>query len=77
MSGFGPQQIGKLLLLSGIIISVIGLLMILLGHLGFFRLPGDIEFGGRNWKVYIPIASCVILSVLLTFILWLINYFKG
>ncbi len=72
----GPQQFGKWLVLVGALIVVVGILVMLLGKIGLFRLPGDFEFGGRNWRVYIPLASSIILSLLLTLILWLIHYFS-
>jgi hypothetical protein len=72
----GPQQIGKFLILTGISIALLGGLVLILGKFGLFRLPGDLEFGSRNWKVYIPIASSIVLSIILTLILWLINYFR-
>jgi hypothetical protein len=72
----GPQQIGKWLILFGIIIIAVGALMLLLGRVGLFRLPGDLQFGSKNWRIYIPIASCIIISIILTLILWLINYFR-
>jgi uncharacterized membrane protein len=72
----GPQQIGKFLIFAGVVIIVLGVLIILFGKIGLFRLPGDLEFGSRNWKVYIPIASSIILSILLTLILWLISRFR-
>lgn len=74
--GFEPQQFGKWLIAIGAGIVVLGLLVTLLGKLGLFRLPGDFEFGGRNWRVYIPLASSILLSILLTLILWLIHYFR-
>jgi len=73
---FGPQQIGKWLIAAGIFFVLLGGLIILLGKVGLFRLPGDLEFGSRNWRIYIPIASCIILSIVLTLILWLINHFR-
>ena len=73
---FGPQQIGKWLIAAGFIIVLLGALMMLLGRLGLFRLPGDLEFGSKHWRIYIPIASCILLSIILTLILWLINYFR-
>jgi hypothetical protein len=73
---FGPQQFGKWLVAIGGVIVVIGVLVILLGRIGLFRLPGDLSFGGRNWRVYLPLASSIILSLLLTLILWLIHYFS-
>jgi len=72
----GPQQIGKWLILAGILVAVLGALMVLLSRVGLFRLPGDLQFGGRNWRVYFPIASCIVISIILTLILWLINYFR-
>jgi hypothetical protein len=73
---FGPQQIGKWLVLMGITIALAGILVMILGRTGLFRLPGDLEFSGRNWRIYFPIASCIIISIVLTLILWLINYFR-
>ena len=72
---FGPQQFGKWLIAAGALIIVVGALVILLGRVGLFRLPGDFSFGGRNWRVYFPLASSILLSLLLTLILWLIRYF--
>jgi len=73
---FGPQQIGKWLIAAGIIIVLLGVLMMVLGRMGLFKLPGDLQFGGKNWRIYLPIASCIIISIVLTLILWLINYFR-
>jgi hypothetical protein len=74
--GFGPQQVGKWLILMGITIVLAGGLVMILGRAGLFKLPGDLEFGGKNWRIYLPIASCIIISIALTAILWLINYFR-
>ena len=73
---FGPQQIGKWLIFAGIFIAVLGGLVMVLGRVGLFRLPGDIERGGKNWRVYLPVASCIIISIILTLILWLISYLR-
>lgn len=73
---FGPQQFGKWLIVAGIGIALLGVLMVLLGRVGLFKLPGDLEFGSKNWRIYIPIASCIVLSIVLTLVLWLINYFR-
>ena len=73
---FGPQQFGKWLIAVGAAIIVVGLLVLVLGKIGLFRLPGDFSFGGRNWRVYFPLASSILLSILLTLILWLIYYFR-
>ena len=76
MMDFGPQQIGKWLIITGIMIAALGVLFVLLGRVGLFKLPGDLQFGSKNWRIYIPIASCIIISIILTLILWLINYFR-
>lgn len=76
MMDFGPQQIGKWLIGAGVVIALVGGLMVLLGRIGLFKLPGDLEFGSRNWRFYFPIASCILISIMLTLILWLISYFR-
>ena len=76
MMDFGPQQMGKWLIAVGIFIAVLGVLVMLLGRVGLFKLPGDLQFGSKNWRGYIPIASCVLLSIILTLIMWLINHFR-
>ncbi len=73
---FDPQQFGKWLIAAGIAIALLGVLVIVLGRVGLFRLPGDLEFGSKNWRIYFPIASCIIISIILTLILWLISYFR-
>ena len=73
---FGPQYLGKWLVIIGLVIVVMGLIFMALGKLGLFRLPGDLEFQGRNWKIYFPIVTCIVLSILLTLIMWLINLFR-
>ena len=73
---FGPQQFGKWLILVGIIIVLLGALVMPLGRVGLFKLPGDLQFSSKNWRIYIPIVSCIIISIILTVILWLIRYFR-
>jgi len=73
---FGPSQFGKLLILIGITIVLIGAVLILLGQLGLFKLPGDLQFGSKNWRLFLPITSCLIISLVLTLLLWLISYLR-
>ena len=72
----GPGQMGKWLIVVGLVIAGVGLLVVLLGRVGLFRLPGDLEFGGRNWRVYFPLVSCVLISIILTLIGWIISYLR-
>jgi hypothetical protein len=71
-----PQQFGRYLLITGGVIALLGAILMFLGRIGFFRLPGDLEFGSKNWRVYLPIASCILISILLTLVFWLINIFR-
>ncbi|MBN2019960.1 MAG: DUF2905 domain-containing protein [Sedimentisphaerales bacterium] len=73
---FGPQQIGKFLIAIGLTIVLLGAIFLLLGQLGLFKLHGDLQFGSKNWRVFIPITSCIIISIVLTLILWLISYLR-
>jgi len=72
-------QLGKLLVVVGIVLVGLGLLLMAGGRLSFFglgRLPGDIAYKGKNVSFYFPIVSSVIVSVVLTLILGLISYFS-
>ncbi len=66
---------GKWLLITGLIIAFFGILVILLERTGLFRLPGDLQFGSENWKVFIPVTSSILLSLILTGLIWLISVF--
>jgi len=73
---FGTQQIGRFLILTGIFIALAGVALMIVGRTGLFKLPGDFVFSGKNWKVYFPVATSIIISIILTIIIWLINYFR-
>ncbi len=66
------QQLGKWTAAFGAVLLVVGGLLYLAGRLGMGRLPGDISFGGRNWRVYLPLGTSILLSIVLTLTLWLI-----
>ena len=70
------QDFAKILIFTGAILLIAGLVFLLLGKIGFFRLPGDIEMGGKNWKIFLPITSCIAISIILTFIFWLISFLR-
>jgi Protein of unknown function (DUF2905) len=57
----------------GLVLVVIGLLWPLLSKLGLGRLPGDIVIERENFRFYFPIVTCLIVSVVLSFFLWLMN----
>lgn len=59
-------EIGRIILLVGIVLVVIGGLAVLGVRLPFGRLPGDIAIEGERGAIYIPIASMIVLSIILT-----------
>lgn len=61
------------LIAIGIVLVAIGLLWPWLTKLGLGRLPGDIIINRGNFSFYFPIVTCLIVSVVLSFILWLLN----
>ncbi|MCB2167128.1 MAG: DUF2905 domain-containing protein [Deltaproteobacteria bacterium] len=63
----------KTLILLGIVILAVGLLWPWLGKLPIGRLPGDIIIDRPHLKVYIPITTMIIVSLLVSIILWLIK----
>ena len=57
---------GRALIIFGIVLAAIGLLFEFAPALRLGRLPGDISFGGSGWKVYVPIGTSILLSIILT-----------
>jgi ribose/xylose/arabinose/galactoside ABC-type transport system permease subunit len=71
-----PENIGKMLIFTGAVLLFTGAAFLVLGKIGFFRLPGDVEVGGKNWRLFFPITSCIIISIVLTLVFWLINFLR-
>jgi len=71
-------DLGKLLMVVGGVIVFVGLLLVLLGrtHLPIGRLPGDIVYRGKNTTVYFPLVTSILLSVILTLVLWVVGRLK-
>lgn len=67
------MSLGKLLIVLGLVFVALGLAWTLGERLGLGRLPGDFVFEWGSTKVYLPLATSVLLSVALTLILWLIG----
>lgn len=68
-------QVGKALLIGGVLLVLVGLLVWGAGRLGFRGLPGDIHLEGERFTFYFPIVTGLVLSVVLTVLvrvgLWL------
>jgi hypothetical protein len=71
-------DLAKLLILLGAALLFAGILLLLVGrlHLPLGRLPGDILYRGKNTTFYFPIATSILLSVLLTLILYVIGKWR-
>ena len=72
------QQLGRLLLSVGAMLILIGALFYLGPKLPFRlgRLPGDIIHRGEHGTFYFPLVSCLVISVVVSLILWLISQFR-
>ena len=64
-------DVGKMLIVLGIVVTVTGAAVWGLGRAGFRGLPGDISYQSDHVRVYFPVVTCVVLSILLTGVLWL------
>ena len=67
------MSIPKLLVIVGLVLVVAGLAWPLIARIGLGRLPGDIVIERHNFHLYIPIATSLLISVVLSIIVWLLN----
>lgn len=66
------MSIGKLLIITGLLLVAAGLLFTFGGKIPFLgRLPGDIRIERENFSFYFPLTTCILISLLISFILWL------
>jgi len=67
-----PESLGKILFILGLLIALSGLVLIYAPKIPFFgKLPGDIVIKKKDFTFYFPLATSIILSILLTIFLWL------
>jgi hypothetical protein len=76
MDSGSPIHFGRLLVVVGAALVMVGLAVIAGSRLGLGRLPGDIAYKGKHVSFYFPLATCILLSVLATLILWLISFLR-
>ena len=69
------MPLGRMLITLGLILVAAGLLLTFAGRLPFKlgRLPGDIFVQGKNSTFYFPLATCLILSVVFSLIMWILR----
>jgi len=72
------RELGRWLILGGILLVAVGGLLLLGGRLPLRlgRLPGDIAIEGRRGSFYFPIVTCLLLSAVLTLVMWLVSWLK-
>jgi len=63
----GIDSLGKMLILFGVILALLGGLLLLAGKIPFLgRLPGDIVIRREHWSFYFPLTTSIVISILLT-----------
>ncbi|HEV2489756.1 MAG TPA: DUF2905 domain-containing protein [Candidatus Acidoferrales bacterium] len=72
------RELGRGLLILGLVVAAVGAILLtgakLPMRLG--RLPGDIVHQGRHTTFYFPIVTCIVLSVALTLVFWIVGLFR-
>jgi len=78
MGETGMNELGKALLGLGLLLALIGALVLLAARTGLplGRLPGDISYKGKNFSVYVPLGTSLLISVVMSVILNLISCFR-
>jgi len=67
-------ELGRALVVLGIVIVILGLVLVFFDRVPWIgRLPGDVHVQRGNWTFYFPLGTSILLSVLLTLVLWLIG----
>ncbi len=70
----GLQYLGKFLIVLGAIVIAIGGLLLLSGRVPWLgRLPGDILIHKKNFTFYFPLATSILLSLILTLLFWILG----
>ena len=72
------REFGRMLIGVGLVIAGLGVLLLVSGRLPLRlgRLPGDIAVSGRRGAFYFPIVTCLVLSVVLTLVIWLLGQMR-
>jgi heme/copper-type cytochrome/quinol oxidase subunit 2 len=67
-------SLGKMLIILGAVIMLVGVVLLLANKIPFIgRLPGDILIKRENFTFYFPIMTCIIISIVLTLIFWILR----
>lgn len=71
-------DLGKLILGTGLLLATVGLVLIVAGRVGIpvGKLPGDFSYKGKHVAVYFPLATSIVVSLVLSGVLYLISRFR-
>jgi hypothetical protein len=68
------MDLGRVLIVLGVVAVALGVVLVVFGRVpGLGRLPGDFSVQRGNWAFYFPLGTSIVLSVVLTLVLWLIG----
>jgi hypothetical protein len=69
------MPLGRMLIVAGVVLIAVGVLVMLLGKLPIRlgHLPGDIEIHGKNSSFYFPLATCLLISLVASLVMWLLR----
>ena len=67
------RELGRMLVIGGLIIAVVGVAILAGGRFGLGRLPGDISIRRGNFRFYAPLGTCLLLSVIATLLIRLFS----
>jgi hypothetical protein len=69
----GPMApVGKFLIVAGLVLIAVGIFLMFSGRIGWFgRLPGDIVIKRDNFTIYFPLATSILISIILSILIWL------
>ena len=72
------SDLGKVLIFFGVVLVVAGLVLVVLArtNLPLGRLPGDVLYRGKHTTFYFPLMTCILLSVVLSLLMYVVNHWK-
>ena len=71
------SDIGKLLLIAGLALALVGAILLVGARLGLGRLPGDIAVSRGNLSIAFPIVTCIVISVIVTIVINVVLRLRG
>lgn len=66
-------DVGRFLIIAGTVVVAVGVVLVFADKIPFGRFPGDIRLGAGRFQLHVPVVTCVLLSILITF---LVNLFS-